>query len=142
MADPSSVFRNLSQSLGRINSKSSGTGREVAPTMLPGQLVWIEGGQERLLIGEEALILQGFPILKLKKKVGHQLQDWSQAFLHDLAGNAMALPVALAIFQAGLACVPWAGFAASDPEPEENTDEAAVATALAALETLRHEQFS
>lgn len=145
-ADPSSVFRNLSQSLGRINSKSSGVGKEVAPTMLPGQLLWIEGGQKRLLTGEEALILQGFPILKLQKKMrGHQLEEnWTQSFLHDLAGNAMALPVALAIFQAGLACVSWAAFGKSDPdpEPEENTDGACVDIALAALETLRAQHFS
>ena len=75
--------------------------------MLPGQLLWVES-QQRLLTGEEALNFQGFPILKLLGKVGTLLPELTaQSLLHDLAGNAMALPVLLAMIQAALASMAW-----------------------------------
>lgn len=125
-ADPASLFRNLSQSVGRINSKacSDAGASQIAPTMLPGQLLWVEPCQ-RLLTGEEALILQGFPVLKFLAETHEPDQaEWPQSFLHDLAGNAMALPVALAIFQAGLACVPWAGLHEEEEESGESSSHA------------------
>ena len=133
---PACMFRNLSQSIGRINTRSTAQdleGREVAPTMLPGQILWVEG-QERLLTGEEASILQGFPILRLKAKVLSLPPELgAQQFLTDLAGNAMALPVVLAIVQAGLACVRWREARDAD---EEQDDLAVAMAALAQLEQL------
>ena len=87
--------------------------------MLPGQQLWMESRQ-RLMVGEEALMFQGFPIL----------------LLQDLAGNAMALPVAMAMFQAGVASLPWIPRRddASDPGSED------VATALAAVALLKQRQ--
>ena len=66
---PKCEFRNLSQSVGRINARSTRDelGKEVAPTMLPGQILWVES-VERLLTGEEALMMQGFPIFLLKSR--------------------------------------------------------------------------
>ena len=138
VADPSCLFRNLSQSVGRINAKSSG-GKEIAPTMMPGQLLWVEG-VERLLTGEEALILQGFPILKFLNKVQGTMyeESWQQNFLQDLAGNAMALPVALAIFQAGLASVPWARLPEAPAERSTIEDEEDIAVVMAAMEVLQN----
>lgn len=135
VAAPECEFRNLSQSLGRINSSVSSTssGSLIAPTMLPGQILWIES-QERLLTGFEALVLQGYPIVPLMQKAPLPPGLRSQSFLNDLAGNAMALPVALAMFQCALAAVPWAtdreSCSSSDAEDEE------VATALAAVAVL------
>lgn len=139
-AGPTCEFRNLSQSVGRINSTSRAedTGKEVAPTMLPGQVLWVES-QGRLLTGFEALMWQGFPVKPFWDKSDFVVPDEceSQSFLHDLAGNAMALPVVLAIFQSALAAIPWAG-AASDSaagSAEQAADED-VNEALAALAVL------
>ena len=95
VADPTCEFRNVSQSVGRINSVSQidNKGKEVAPTMLPGQLMWVES-QQRILTGYEALIYQGFPILLyLAKARSLPPACNSQSFLTDIAGNAMAFPV-------------------------------------------------
>lgn len=143
VADPTCEFRNVSQSVGRINSVSQidNKGKEVAPTMLPGQLMWVES-QQRILTGYEALIYQGFPILLyLAKARSLPPACNSQSFLTDIAGNAMAFPVVLAIFQATLASVPW--LPAHDSEDEDDNDEnqeedaADVETALAALASLQ-----
>ena len=144
VADPTCEFRNLSQSLGRINSASHAkdTGKEVAPTMMPSQQLWVES-RDRLLTGYEALIMQGFPIIPYYNK---QLQTLflsdsldAQGFLHDLAGNAMALPVVLAIFQSGLASVPWLvePSAEESGEEEEQEEDGDVAIALAAVAALK-----
>ena len=65
---PGCGFRNLSQSLGRANSATlQADGRHVAPTMLPGQLLWthLASGGPRLMSGYEALLMQGYPISDL-----------------------------------------------------------------------------
>ena len=62
---PQAGFRNLSQSLNRIHTMSlvEGCAKHVAPTMLPGQLLFVElVSPPRLLLGREALLLQGFPV--------------------------------------------------------------------------------
>jgi hypothetical protein len=107
--------------------------------MMPGQLLWIEG-VERLLTGEEALILQGFPILKFLNKVQGTMyeESWQQSFLQDLAGNAMALAVALAIFRAGLASVPWATLPVATAESSTIEDEEDIAVVMAAMEVLQN----
>ena len=109
---PTAEFRNLSQSVGRAHGNTlQDSGKHVAPTMLPGQVLWTES-QDRLLSGVEAMILQGYPIMPLldRLKANGQVQvrlkeNFTESFLTDLAGNAMALPVVLAIFQAGMAAV-------------------------------------
>ena len=79
--------------------------------MLPGQIPWSES-QSRLVTGAEALIFQGFPVLRLIENMQATGQDqkgasnkahFSDSLMTDLARNAMALPVLLAILQAGLA---------------------------------------
>ena len=109
---PTAEFRNLSQSVGRAHGNTlQDSGKHVAPTMLPGQVLWTES-QDRLLSRVEAMILQGYPIMPLldRLKANGQVQvrlkeNFTESFLTDLAGNAMALPVVLAIFQAGMAAV-------------------------------------
>ena len=106
--------------------------------MLPGPQLWMESRQ-RLMVGEEALMFQGFPISllqDLQDKCSLPAACSSHSFLQDLAGNAMALPVAMAIFQAGVASLPWIPRRddASDPGSED------VATALAAVALLKQRQ--
>eukprot|EP00435_Cladocopium_sp_Y103_P058738 s662_g20.t1 len=133
---PNSEFRNLSQSVGRINCQSLQPNQtHVGPTMLPTQLLWIESA-ERTMTGEEALIFQGFPILPMMRKVELPGPCSTHAFLQDLAGNAMALPVVLAVLQAGLAAFEFAMPGDEEDEEAEN-NELDVATALAAVAKLR-----
>eukprot|EP00435_Cladocopium_sp_Y103_P046505 s1908_g13.t1 len=149
VADPTCEFRNVSQSLGRINSVSQfgSKGKEVGPTMLPGQLLWVES-QKRILTGYEALIYQGFPIIPYLAKARSLPEPCNtQGFLTDIAGNAMAFPVVLAIFQATLASVPWLAAHDSEDDDNDNDDDdndtkqkeaaADVETALAALAQLQ-----
>ena len=68
------------------------------------------------------MILQGYPIMPLldRLKANGQVrlkENFTESFLTDLAGNAMALPVVLAIFQAGMAAV---GFKACEQAASED----------------------
>ena len=72
---------------------------------MPHQKLWIHNpdGQERLLLGREALVLQGFPV----RLVEEQLDQQTDAFQHDIAGNAMSFLVLLAVAQSGFASLNW-----------------------------------
>lgn len=125
---PDAGFRNVSQSLGRVHTASwcKDTKKRVAPTMLPGQLLFLELVKPpRLMLDQEALLFQGFPapqFLKLVETEGIDVYECSAAasgsvrkrsgpgrkwltesLTADLAGNAMALPVLLAIVQSAVA---------------------------------------
>ena len=73
--------------------------------MMPHQKMWIHrpDGQERLLLGREALVLQGFPV----RLVEEQLDKTSDAFHLDIAGNAMSFLVLLAVAQSAFASLHW-----------------------------------
>lgn len=77
----------------------------LAPCMMPHQKMWIHrpDGQERLLLGREALVLQGFPV----RLVEEQLDKTSDAFHLDIAGNAMSFLVLLAVAQSAFASLHW-----------------------------------
>lgn len=127
---PEAGFRNLSQSIGREYSMSfcKETKKHVAPTMLPGQLFFLDLLKPpRLMLGQEALLFQGFPALgflssveeegvnvfeeleerdvgsKKRKRLGQPRKWLTENLMSDLAGNAMALPVLLAIVQSAVA---------------------------------------
>ena len=124
---PDYLFRDISQSVARGNGANSLrtckdkpwlTGRHAAPTLLPKQCLWIEDGQDsRIMLGQEFLMLQGFPILQFLKTLrkhnklalsrGQEVWKPDQALMQDLAGNAMAFPVPLALLQAALCAVNW-----------------------------------
>ena len=124
---PDFLFHDISQSVARGNGANSLrtckdqpwlTGRHVAPTLLPKQCLWIEDGQDsRIMLGQESLMLQGFPILQFLKTLrkrnklalsrGKEVWKPDQTLMQDLAGNAMAFPVPLALLQAALCAVNW-----------------------------------
>ena len=142
VAGPQSEFRNLSQSLGRVhgNTLQPKTGKHIAPTMLPGQVLWTES-QKRLVTGPEALNFQGFPALPFVEPLhAANRLEFSHNFMTDLAGNAMALPVLLAILQAGLASIylePDKNVEMDSCETDqEGQEEEDVAIAVAALARL------
>ena len=107
------VFRDLSQSIAPINSNSwnENTGRHVCTTLLPKMELWIDNFTEsscRWLIGQEALMLQGFLISVFLEALESDYEgDWrqTQSLMLDLAGNAMPLPTVLAMLQAGFLCI-------------------------------------
>ena len=86
----------------------------IAPCMTPHQKLWIHkpDGQERLLLGREALVLQGFPV----RLVEEQLDQQTDAFQHDLAGNAMSFLVLLAVAQSAFASLHWRKQSESDQD--------------------------
>ncbi|CAJ1455628.1 unnamed protein product [Effrenium voratum] len=104
---PTTLLRDLSQSISRMNSATlQESGRHLAPTMMP--------KRSRLLLGREALTLQGFPASTFVRELSqHQPLAWlqsdfpSESLMADLAGNAMALPVVLAMLQAAFAALEW-----------------------------------
>lgn len=150
---PAAGFRNLSQSIGRANSSTlQADGRHLAPTMLPGQLLWthLASGGARLMSGYEALLMQGYPIApclnrlleegylasadeatskKKKKKTDSEAKLSTDLFLQDLAGNGMALPVVMAVVQSCLAAAHWRPVGLK-------TSASSVATAMAAMTML------
>ena len=95
----------------------------VAPCLLPGQVLWlhIPGDEERLLLGREALMLQGYPVCRVRQ----QADDVPERFLQDLGGNAMTLHVLLAVTQAALAALSWkTGRSTQQPSLKEELDSA------------------
>ena len=151
---PDAGFRNLSQSIGREYSMSfcAETLKHVAPTMLPGQLFFVELlTPPRLMLGREALLFQGFPALgflslvedmgvnvfeeveedvasKKRKRSGQPRKWLTETLMSDLAGNAMALPVLLAIVQSAVASLLFRP--ASDTASAEQTADALSALGL------------
>ena len=59
--------------------------------------------KERLMVGREALLFQGFPINCMLEKLSEMPEKLSQ----DLAGNAVALPVSLALLMGTIFSVSW-----------------------------------
>ena len=103
------MLRDCSQSVGRtrVSVFDEGTEKHIAPTVTPGQLMMLfdEDETPRLLLGREALWLQGFPILE--KSVAPVLEGESESFLTDLAGNMVSTPVLLALVLSTMSALSW-----------------------------------
>lgn len=126
---PDQLMYNLSQQLTRVpTSSKSANGCYLAPTQLPGQLLWLSlaGGVPRLQLGREALLFLGFPLLHMQPL----LDRTGEALLQDLAGNAMALPVLLAILMSTFASVSWRTGASAADAPASSAEEVAAALAM------------
>ena len=102
----------------------------LAPCLLPRQVLWLHvpGDEERLLLGREALMIQGFPLCK----VGKHADEVSERLLQDLAGNSMTLHVLLAVVQSAMAALPWKknGSSAKSAAKEERDSAYALFSAL------------
>ena len=55
------------------------------------------------MLGEAAMVLQGFPVAKVSDLVDRTPNH----VMADLAGNMVAVPVLLALLMAAVACVHW-----------------------------------
>jgi site-specific DNA-cytosine methylase len=122
---PEYFARDISQSIDRISRScrhEHDSDRHILPTQMPKQLQWLNwpmlvecseydaAREPRLLIGREALLLQGFPIDKVKALVNRT----DEQLMSQLAGNMMSLPVVLAMSMAFFASVSWREGAAAD----------------------------
>ena len=149
---PDAGCRNVSQSLGREHSMSfcAETKKHLAPTMLPGQLLFVELLKPpRLMLGQEALLFQGFPACPFlalveekhidmheqpskvsRRKRSSEPKKWlTEALMTDLAGNAMAL---LAIAQSAIASLLFRP-SSSAATAEETADALSALDVLSAL---------
>jgi len=101
---PWKLMVDVHPSPGRLRSSTEhGCGSTIAPCMLPHQSLWLHVARPRLLLGREALLFQGYPISEVKEL----LASHSEGLLQDLAGNAVALPVLLAVVQSTLEAISW-----------------------------------
>ena len=100
------LFRDISQSCGRVRCSMFGDARQhLSFTVTPAQvaLVFKDNETPRLLLGEEAMLLQGFPIAAVSDLV----KNTANHVIADLAGNMVAVPVLLVLLMAAVACVDW-----------------------------------
>ena len=90
--------------------------KHCCPCICPHSMLWLHGAdsEERLMLGRESLLMQGWPILQQP-----YADEFSNKFLQDLAGNAIALPVLLAVAISTLCSLCWKQAAASGQEAEE-----------------------
>ena len=103
---PEAFARDLSQSIDRVShsSRHEFSQDHVAPTQLPKQQIWLDWASHpsagkvvpRLLLGQEALLLQGFPVAKATGPVS----TTQEMTMQQLAGNMFSLPVVLGVTQA------------------------------------------
>ena len=96
----------VSQSISRVPCATlSKDGRALTPTMMPSAKIWVtESGdsgrpkQSRLLLGQEALLLQGWPATDAR--LLPIVQEESSTFMQNLAGNAFPATVIVALLTA------------------------------------------
>ena len=130
------LFRDVSQSLGLTRVSSTRFAEEseepihCASTVLPGQMqmVFAQGQPFRLLLGREALVLQGFPSRAptFSKLIG----SFSEVQMADLAGNMVSTPVMLAMAMAAISAVSWRDVLPMSALPRTTSDECASAVSL------------
>ena len=125
------LFRDVSQSLGltRLSSYSKEDGKHCASTVLPHQMliVFATGQPLRLLLGREALVLQGFP--SQNKSLSELTSETSETAMANIAGNMVSTTIMLAVAMAAISSVSWR----SVPRPQLVSSSTASADALALL---------
>lgn len=86
-------------------SSAAGKMQHVMFAMMPEQQVFLtlDGGPHRMLLGEECMMIQGFPIAKVEKLVNNT----DQHTMMQLGGNMMATPVLLGLMVSFFESVLW-----------------------------------
>ena len=106
--DPSNIlFRDVSQSLGQTRVSTSDGATHCAAAVLPNQMmmVFADDQPHRLLLGREALVLQGFP--SGKPSLSELIDATPEVLMADLGGNMVSTTVMLAMAMAAISSVPW-----------------------------------
>ena len=116
---------------GRLIQSTMDTRRDdviLSPCIVPTQLLWLhrEGNSQRLLLGREAMLLQGWPI----GQVDYESDTFSESFLQDLAGNCTSPPVLLAVLLATFYAVSWKSQERDSDRPAASHAEVDAALAL------------
>ena len=104
-------------------------GVEIAPCILPQQLLWLhlygDGQEPRPMIGIESMLLQGWPVLQV------ETEPWmDNALFQSLAGNGVALPILVALLSSVFEGLSWVGPACEHPGNDEDD---AIKSAMALL---------
>ena len=99
--------------------------QEIAPCIVPDQRLWLHIETPRPMLGREAMLFQGWPISSV------ELAPWmTDSFVYELAGNAVACPVLLALLMATLSAVSMRDTGAIAEKMWSNEDEEEQAAAL------------
>ena len=104
--------------------------------MTPKQVVVVFKDDEvpRLLLGEEMLLLHGFPV----SAVSDLVNKTENQVMADLAGNMVSVPIMLILLMSSVACVEWSDvdrvprFAAEEAIASEDIEAATYALGLLA----------
>ena len=115
----------VSQSISRLPRSKTRDGVVHLETLLPNSKYY-DLVLCRVLCGAEKMRAQGFPT----ERFPSLLEQSTPQLLHDLAGNAMAGTVVLAVLTAFLLAAPWTG---QKLNQAATTDEADVQSAISAL---------
>ena len=101
------LFRDVSQSLGQTRLSTRSAEGHCAAAVLPNQMmmVFAPGHPFRLLLGREALVLQGFP--SEDPTLSELIAAFSEAQMADLAGNMVSTPIMLTMAMAAISAVSW-----------------------------------
>ena len=90
---------------------------DTSPCMVPNQIMWVNLPTPRLMLGREALTFQGLPAsLMVDDDVVND------HLLQDISGNAVSLPVHLAMVLSTFCAVPWRTPRTDMPSPSTNAD--------------------
>ena len=101
------LFRDVSQSLGQTRLSTRSAAGHCAAAVLPSQMmmVFAPGHPFRLLLGREALVLQGFP--SEDPALSELIGAFPEAQMADLAGNMVSTPIMLTMAMAAISSVSW-----------------------------------
>ena len=108
------LLRDCRNTLGRVRVSTFDSGKHRAQTMVPSQLLIVFDGVQppRCLLGRESLVFQGFPVND--ERIQRIINDFSESFLQDLAGNMVATPVLLALAAASVSSLTWRSTCTTD----------------------------
>ena len=111
----------LNPSIGRFthSSHDDSNNIEIAPCILPQQLLWLhfygDGQEPRPMIGIESMLLQGWPVLQVA------LEGWmDDRLFQGLAGNGVPLPILVALLSSVFDGISWVGPACERPGNDED----------------------
>ena len=120
----------VSQSISRLcHGVAASDGRMLAPTLLPGTQLWLTR-LERLMVGQEACLVQGWPLTEPAWAARADASGESSAFFAGLAGNAFPATVFAALMTGFIFGTEWQAV------PSASTSQSGVAGAQALLASL------
>jgi len=94
---------NLAPSIARMSASQHYDGCEISACILPTQTLWVHHPtMERIVLGREALMFQGWPVALLPDD-----NLMTNKLMEDLAGNGVSLPVLFALILSTCCAIEW-----------------------------------